>query len=91
MAKNALEAIGFEETITIFASQHNGQIRFGVHNQTYISKETQLQIFKRSFSTKGKSRGLGTYSMKLLGEKFLKGKVDFTTSEKDGTSFFIDL
>jgi sensor histidine kinase regulating citrate/malate metabolism len=50
-----------------------------------------MQLFKRSFSTKGLDRGLGTYSMKILGERYLKGKVYFTTSEEDGTSFFFDL
>lgn len=33
----------------------------------------QLQIFNRSFSTKGKGRGTGTYSMKLLTKRYLKG------------------
>ncbi len=91
MAKNALEATNNSGAITLSAQQSNGQLRFSVHNQSYIPKSTQLQIFKRSFSTKGKGRGLGTYSMKLLGENFLKGKVDFFSTEKEGTTFFIDL
>ncbi len=91
MAKNALEAIDQGETISISSERCNGHIRFSVHNHTYIPIATQLQIFKRSFSTKGKSRGLGTYSMKMLGEKFLKGRVDFISTEKDGTTFFIEL
>mgnify|MGYP006293419399 CR=1 len=39
-----------------------------------------MLLFKRSFSTKGVGRGIGTYSMKLFGEKYLKGKVDFKNS-----------
>jgi len=34
---------------------------------------------------------LGTYSMKILGEQSLGGTVDFTTSETEGTTFFIIL
>jgi sensor histidine kinase regulating citrate/malate metabolism len=60
-------------------------------NPTYMTEETKLQVFQRSFSTKGINRGLGTYSMKLLGERYLKGKVGFTSDEKNGTHFFIRL
>jgi sensor histidine kinase regulating citrate/malate metabolism len=56
---------------------------------SWISREVQLQLFKRSFSTKGAGRGIGTYSMKLLGEKYLKGKVWFQSSPEKGTTFFI--
>lgn len=45
-------------------------------------KLVHLQIFKRSFSTKRKGRGLGTYSMKLIGKDYLKGYIRFI-SEKD--------
>ncbi|MCX6911436.1 MAG: ATP-binding protein [Verrucomicrobia bacterium] len=51
----------------------------------------QLQVFNRSFSTKGSGRGLGTYSVKLLTERYLKGKAGFTTSKEGGTTFFIIL
>jgi sensor histidine kinase regulating citrate/malate metabolism len=44
-------------------------------------------MFQRSFSTKGSDRGLGTYSMKLLGERYLHGEVEFTTSQEEGTTF----
>ena len=50
--------------------------------------DAQLQIFQRSFSTKGSGRGVGTYSIKLLGEQYLRGRVGFTSSETDGTAFY---
>jgi sensor histidine kinase regulating citrate/malate metabolism len=62
-----------------------------VHNQGFIPKDVQLQIFQRSFSTKGEGRGIGTYSMKLLGEKYLKGKVRFESLDKNGTTFYIEI
>ena len=51
----------------------------------------QLQVFKRSFSTKAKDRGLGTYSVRLLTTKYLKGKVSFISNEPDGTIFYVEL
>ena len=35
----------------------------------------------------GQGRGLGTYSIKLLTERYLKGKVDFTSDATAGTTF----
>jgi sensor histidine kinase regulating citrate/malate metabolism len=57
-----------------------------------IPEKVALRIFQRSFSTKAKKgRGIGTYSMKLFGERYLGGKVGFETNEEKGTMFFIEL
>ncbi|MFQ5559388.1 MAG: sensor histidine kinase, partial [Nitrospinota bacterium] len=47
----------------------------------------QKQVFMRSFSTKGKNRGIGTYSMQLLSENYLQGRVYFSSSPEAGTDF----
>jgi len=91
MVKNALEASYDGDTINIKANLIETVIRFTVHNPNVIPRKIQLQIFKRSFSTKGADRGLGTYSMKLLGERFLKGKIHFISDEQSGTNFYFDL
>jgi hypothetical protein len=91
MIKNAMEASGEEGVVTIGAKNISGNLRFWVHNPCIISRETQLQIFERSYSTKGSGRGLGTFSMKLLGENYLGGKVDFSSEDNEGTTFWIDL
>ena len=91
MIKNALEASANDGTVTVGASEKDDKVIFSVHNTTFIPKDIQLQLFKRSFSTKGSGRGIGTYSIKLFGEKFLKGKVWFESSEEAGTTFFIEL
>ena len=91
MIKNAYEASKANSTITVGATENEGFLTFSVNNQTYINRDTQLQIFERSFSTKGKGRGLGTYSMKLLGENYLNGDVWFTTDKEKGTTFYIKL
>lgn len=87
MAKNALEACTPGDTVTLGCRKENAEIQFWIHNPTYIPRNVQLQIFQRSFSTKGAGRGLGTYSMKLLSERYLKGSVSFTSSEQKGTEF----
>ncbi|MEX0987914.1 MAG: HAMP domain-containing sensor histidine kinase [Bacteroidales bacterium] len=91
MIKNAVEASGENDTITIGASLMDQHLRFWVRNPAVIPHDTGLQIFERSFTTKGPGRGMGTFSMKLLGEHYLGGKVDFNSSENEGTTFWIDL
>jgi len=51
--------------------------------------EVQRQLFTRSFSTKGTGRGLGTYSIKLITEKYLQGTVSFVSNEEQGTVFTV--
>ncbi len=87
MLKNALEASIDEGTIALGCELEDGQIRFWVHNPEFMQREIQIKMFKRSFSTKGADRGLGTYSMKLLTERYLGGEVSFVTSPGEGTTF----
>ncbi len=91
MMKNAMEAIGEGGTVMAGADGAGDGVRIWVRNPGAMSREVQLQVFQRSFSTKGSSCGLGTYSMKLIGERYLKGEVTFTTSEREGTEFSITL
>jgi len=87
MTKNALEGSKQGETVTLGCEPSGKGMAFWVHNQGLIPKEARLQIFQRSFSTKGSGRGLGTYSIKLLTERYLKGQVSFETSFELGTVF----
>ncbi len=91
MLKNALEASLPGQTVILSSEKKDDKVVFSVQNSTFIPVEIQRQLFQRSFSTKGTGRGIGTYSMKLLGEKYLKGKVWFESSQQNGTSFFIAL
>lgn len=68
-----------------------GVVRFEVHNATVIPREVQLQLFQRSFSTKGEGRGLGTYSIRLLTERYLGGTVGFVSALEHGTRFVVEL
>ncbi len=91
MTKNAIEASKAGDTVTVSCRKDNDNAVFSVHNNSYINPQNQLQIFKRSFSTKGKGRGIGTYSIKLFGEKYLDGKVSFESNKETGTTFYISI
>jgi len=94
MLKNGLEASNDNDLVVIGCKEdedENNNIVFFVKNNTILSKSVKSQIFQRSFSTKGRGRGLGTYSMKLFGERYLGGHVNFTSDEENGTIFSITL
>lgn len=91
MVKNAAEASAENGIISIICNTKPGLTIFSVHNAGTIPEDISLQIFQRSFSTKGNGRGLGTYSMKVFGENYLKGKVYFTSEATAGTTFTIEL
>ncbi|MGA2797563.1 MAG: ATP-binding protein [Thermoguttaceae bacterium] len=90
MLKNGLEATDPGQTVTLSCTESGDSAAFTVHNREVMPLDVQLQIFQRSFSTKGEAgRGIGTYSIKLLGEQYLGGKVEFTSREPEGTSFVL--
>lgn len=87
MIKNALEGSVPGETVTMGCYKIDQQIYLWVHNPTYIPENIRMQIFNRSFSTKGAGRGLGTYSMKYFTEKYLQGSINFISKENSGSIF----
>ncbi len=89
MIKNALEASRAGDVVAIGCEKDGDFVRFWVHNSAPIPEDVQRHIFQRSFSTKSKDRGLGTYSMKLLTEKYLKGSISFTSDPERGAVFFV--
>lgn len=91
ITKNALEASAPGGEVVLKSYRAGDNVIVEAHNDGYIDPEVGGQIFNRAFSTKGRGRGLGTYSAKLLGERYLHGKVYFNSSEAGGTSFFIEL
>jgi len=87
MVKNALEASGPGQKVTVGCEKDGERIQFWVHNQAFMPRKVQLQVFKRSFTTKGKGRGIGSYSMRLISERYLNGEVSFESSRQKGTKF----
>ena len=63
-----------------------------VRSPAAIPREIQPRIFQKNFTTKASSgHGLGTYAARLFGETLLDAQVDFTSSDRDGTDFFVRL
>lgn len=90
MVKNALEATPTGDVVTLGVDTSEAGLSFWVHNDAIIPASYQQRIFQRDFSTKGSGRGLGTYSMQLLG-RFLSGDVFFKSTPENGTRFTLSL
>ena len=90
LVKNALEASQPGQVVTL-SSYADGadRVAFSVHNENAMPRTVQLQMFQRSFSTKGNGRGIGSYSVKLFTERYLRGTVSFTSSPETGTTFIV--
>ncbi len=92
MVKNALEATPQGGKVVLSFQWEDSHPVFEVHNEGVIPEVVRGRIFQRSFSTKAsKGRGLGTYSMKVFGEQYLKGEVGFLSDPDMGTRFFLKL
>ncbi|MBN1758592.1 MAG: HAMP domain-containing histidine kinase [Chitinispirillaceae bacterium] len=92
MVINACEATPMGGTVKLGVECNGQVIDFTVWNGDTIPPDVQRRIFQRHFSTKNQpGRGIGTYSMKLFGERYLGGKVTFTSTEEDGTMFRLSL
>ncbi len=92
LIKNALEASLNNDEVKLYAYSADDTVYFNVYNTQLIPQNVQLQLFKRSFSTKQKKgRGIGLYSVKLIIEQNLQGKVSFVSSDQLGTVFTIEI
>jgi signal transduction histidine kinase len=87
MIKNALEASHTDDRVRVGCLQRDGQAHFWVHNAASIPRKAQSRLFTDSFSTKGVGRGLGTYGMRLLSERYLNGRIKVNSSPAKGTTF----
>lgn len=92
MLINACEASDERCDVRFEADRVKGDIIFAVWNNQCIPPAIQNRIFQRNFSTKDEiGRGLGTFSMKLIGEQLLGGRVSFESSKAQGTWFYLSL
>ena len=91
LVKNAIEASEPGHEIVMLCGEMENRLIFSVKNPAVMPEEIKMQLFNRSFSTKGEGRGIGTYSVKLFTEHHLKGNVEFTSQEGVGTEFRIIL
>jgi hypothetical protein len=91
LIKNSLEAIESGQKITVRMTQVKDKALFQVHNNLEMDETVKHSIFRKTFSTKGMGRGVGTYSVKLFTEVYLSGKTWFTSTAETGTTFFVEL
>lgn len=92
MVTNALEATEAGDEVRVSTAVDRGAVTFLVWNRQAIPADVALRVFQRYFTTKaGIGRGLGTFAMKLLAERYLKGEVGFTSTEAEGTTFSLRL
>lgn len=90
LLKNAVEASRRGDRIDLSCSRlPTGETEIRLRNPALMSEEILANLFKRSFSTKGKGRGLGTYAARLFVEDYLGGRVGCTSREGEGTVFTI--
>ncbi len=102
LVKNAIEASAKGEHVALSLTIETGAGATGavatgdkaviaIHNPGVMSNDVQRQIFQRSFSTKGRGRGLGSYGARLFIERYLGGSLDFTSEFGQGTTIRVCL
>lgn len=91
LIKNAFEAARPGDTVTVRCRSDASYARFEIHNPKIMPEYVRLQVFSRSFSTKGAGRGVGTYSARLLTEHYLGGRIGFDSLEGKGTTFWVEV
>lgn len=91
MLKNVVEASTKGDKIKIGGRVENDSVLFSVQNNQVMSAEVENKIFHPSFLIQGVDGGIGTYSLKLFGEQYLKGKFWFESTKEEGTTFFFRL
>jgi len=92
MAVNALEAGTAGDEIRVWTEEKDEAVTFRAWNSQPIPPPLQQRVFQQFFSSKeGSGRGLGTHSMKLIGENLLRGRVTFSSTPAEGTTFSITL
>ncbi len=92
LVMNAFEATPVGGTVTIEYARAERERFFHVRNPGVIPAENASHIFHRSFSSKpAGGRGLGTFGLRLLAERYLHGQLSFTSDAATGTCFTLQL
>jgi hypothetical protein len=58
LGKEIVHHVEMTEVVSLALSEKHSRIGIRVHNPGFIPEESRLRIFQRSFSTKGRGRGL---------------------------------
>ncbi len=90
LIRNAIEASSDGDTVDVRVSAGD-EYQIEIHNSGVVPEDIR-QVFFDRYATSGKKNGtgLGTYVAALI-TRVHSGRIDFTTSEEDGTSVFLHL
>jgi signal transduction histidine kinase len=92
MVQNALEATGPGGEVRLDVRLEPEAIAFRAWNAGAIPSAVVPRLFQRHFTTKGgEGRGQGTFLLRLLGERYLEGRVAVATTAEGGTAFELTL
>jgi len=90
LVKNAFEATPEGGTVRLWHEWREGRRGFLVENARGMAPAVAARIFERGADPGGRpGRGLGTYSARLLGERYLGGEVGFSSPPGGPTRFFL--
>jgi PAS domain S-box-containing protein len=86
LVKNAVEASPKKGFVTITHQVRQGELCVNIHNMGIVPEAIRDRFFEK-YSSVGKTNGtgLGTYSAQLIA-KAHGGRIEFTTSEAEGTT-----
>ena len=90
LIKNALEATPEAGTVRIDCRSGGEETIFSINNPGEMPKELQTRVFRGGGTTKGRGRGLGLRSIRLL-VGALGGKIDLVSNTAEGTTFLLRL
>ena len=79
------------DSIIINSKQLDNNVIFEIHYNKFIPKSVQLEFFKQNKFQTSSTEELNFYLIKLLVTNYLKGDVNFISTEKEGTTFFVSL
>jgi PAS domain-containing protein len=91
LMSNAVEASTRGCRVSLGYLQEGSSVVLFIRNAQLLPDEVRLQMFERSFSTKGAGKGVGTYGAKLITERYLGGQVWFESRPPEGTTFYVRL
>lgn len=91
LIKNALAATQSGELITLYCNKKEKEYHFSVKNPAIIPPLIQPLIFTQHIYKTESEKGMGTYCIKHLAERFLNGSITFTSEIGKGTEFTLIL
>ena len=91
MVKNTLEVTAEIKEIHLACQRNQDSVVYSAHSAGYVQQSANLQMSQTPVSVKEKERDIRTYTMKLCGEKYLKGSIWGSATPEKGTTYCFSL